>query len=87
MTVYDRDGALPASELGRSSFTSSEIVRRPDNGFDIVLSRDLSAGNWLQVPSEGAFTLVLRLYDMPGAAGPNLDADALPTIERLGCSA
>jgi hypothetical protein len=87
MTIYDRAGALLSSELGRSGFTSSEIVRRPDNGFDIMLSRDLSAGNWLQVPSDGPFTLVLRLYDLPGAAGSNLDADALPTIERLGCGA
>lgn len=85
MTLYDRDGALPASELGRSGFTSSEIIRRPDDGFDIFLAKDLSAGNWLQVPKDGPFTLVLRLYDMPGAAGGNLDADDLPTIERLAC--
>jgi hypothetical protein len=90
MTVYQPDAAsrseiVVASPLERSGFTSSEVVRRPDDGFDIFLSKDLSAGNWLQVPAKGAFSLVLRLYDMAGAAGTNLDADELPTIERLGC--
>ena len=73
------------SQLGRSGFTSAEIVRRPDDGFDIFLSKDLTAGNWLQLPTGGPFSLVLALYDLPGAAGLNLDADELPTIERLEC--
>jgi hypothetical protein len=85
LTLYDREGRLPASELGRSSFTSSEIVRNTDDRFFLNLSRDLSSGNWLQLPSSGSFTLALRLYDMPGAAGTNLKAEDLPTIERLGC--
>ena len=41
------------SQLGRSGFTSAEIVRRPDDGFDIFLSKDLTAGNWLQLPTGG----------------------------------
>lgn len=77
---------VPAmSQLGRSGFTSAEIVRRPDDGFDIFLSKDLTAGNWLQLPTGGPFSLVLALYDLAGAAGLNLDADELPTIERLEC--
>jgi hypothetical protein len=85
LTLYDREGRLPVSELGRSSFTSSEIVRDANDGFAISLSREVSSGNWLQLPSTGAFSVVLRLYDMPGAAGVNLDASLLPVIERLGC--
>jgi hypothetical protein len=85
LTLYDEDGRLPASELGRSSFTSSEILRNPDDTFSITVSRSLSPGNWLQPTPAGTFILVLRLYDMPGAAGSNLDASAFPTIERLGC--
>jgi hypothetical protein len=85
LTLYDREGRLPVSELGRSSFTSSEIVRDANDGFAISLSREVSSGNWLQLPSTGAFSVVLRLYDMPGAAGVNLDASLLPVIERLRC--
>lgn len=85
LTLYDRTGTLRPSALERSGFASSEIIRRPDDGFEIVVSKDLSAGNWLQVPAMEAFTMVLRLYDTPGAAGANLDAEDLPTIERITC--
>ncbi|MCB5176313.1 MULTISPECIES: DUF1214 domain-containing protein [Microvirga] len=85
LTLYDSEGRLPPSELGRSSFTSAEIVRAPDDTFSIALSRNLTAGNWLQVPAGGPFSIVLRLYDMPGAAGSNLEASAYPIIERVGC--
>lgn len=87
LSLYDEDGQLPASELGRSGFTSSEIVRNADNGFVIALSRSVMSGNWLQLPASGRFIVVLRLYDMPGAAGLNLDAEDLPTIERGECGA
>lgn len=85
LTLYDEDGRLPASDLGRASFTSSEILRNPDDTFTITLARTLSAGNWLQLPPNGPFSVVLRLYDMPGAAGTNLVAGNFPTIERVGC--
>jgi len=85
LTLYDEDGRLAASELGRSGFTSAEILRNPDDTFAVVVSRRLSAGNWLQPPPTGAFSVVLRFYDMPGAAGANLAASAFPTIERLEC--
>ncbi|MGO4572830.1 DUF1214 domain-containing protein [Microvirga sp. 2TAF3] len=87
LTLYDEAGQLPPSELGRSGFTSSEIIRNADNGFSVDLSRSLSAGNWLQLPASGAFSVVLRLYDLPGAAGMNLGSEDVPTIERLGCGA
>ncbi|WP_194164542.1 DUF1214 domain-containing protein [Microvirga thermotolerans] len=87
LTVYDAAGRLAQSDLGRSGFTSSEILRDARNGFSIALSRHLSAGNWLQLPASGPFIVVLRLYDIPGAAGLNLNAEDLPTIERVECGA
>ncbi len=85
LTLYDQNGRLPVSDLGRSSFTSTEIVRDADDGFSIVISRDLSAGNWLQPPTSGSFSAMLRLYDMPGAAAASLEMGDLPVIERLRC--
>lgn len=88
LAAYDGTDHPVRSELGRSHFTSSEVLRNADGGFSIRLARDVQPGNWIQLPADGPFSLVLRLYDMPGAAGAAaLDAGALPAIERLGCGA
>ncbi|QRM28176.1 DUF1214 domain-containing protein [Microvirga sp. VF16] len=85
LTLYDRDGHLPATELGRRNFTSAEVLRDSQDRFTIALSRNLQPGNWLQLPASGPFTLVLRLYDPPGAAGANLEESDFPLIQRVEC--
>ena len=85
LSLYDREGKPPMSDLGRSGFTSAEILRNADDTFTVNLSRELKPGNWLQLPESGHFSVVLRFYDTPAAAGANLDADDVPAIERLGC--
>jgi hypothetical protein len=87
LTLYDEDGHLPATALGRRSFTSAELLRDSQDLFTIALSRNLQPGNWLQLPASGPFTVVLRLYDPPGAAGANLEEVDFPVIQRLGCGA
>ncbi|WP_243367539.1 DUF1214 domain-containing protein [Microvirga solisilvae] len=85
LAVYDRDGRISKTELGRSSFTSSEIVRDAQDRFTIALSRTLQDGNWLQLPASGPFSIVLRLYDTPGATGTGLTDSVFPTIQRVEC--
>ena len=85
VTLYDGDGRLPATELGRRSFTSAEVLRDSQDRFTIALSRSLQPGNWLQLPANGPFTISLRLYDPPGAAATNLEESDFPAIQRLGC--
>jgi hypothetical protein len=87
LTLYDGEGRLPATELGRRSFTSAEVLRDSQDHFTIALSRNLQPGNWLQLPASGPFTVVLRLYDPPGAAGANLEEVDFPVIQRLECGA
>jgi hypothetical protein len=87
LTLYDRDGRLPVTELGRRSFTSAEVVRDTQDRFTIVLSRNVQPGNWLQLPASGSFAVSLRLYDPPGAAGANLEETDFPAIQRLECGA
>jgi hypothetical protein len=84
-SVYGEDGRLLQTELGRSSFTSAELLRDPQDQFTIVLSRSLQDGNWLQLPDSGKFSIVLRLYDTPGAAGTGLSESVFPSIERVEC--
>jgi hypothetical protein len=88
LTLYDGSGALVATDLERSGFTSAEVLRAADGGFSIALSRELQPGNWLKLPPGGPFTLALRLYDTPAALGTGaVEARALPAIERLECGA
>jgi hypothetical protein len=85
LTLYDQAGRLPPTELGRRSFTSAEVLRDTQDRFNITLSRTVQPGNWLQLPATGAFTVALRLYDPPGAAGANLEESEMPVIQRLEC--
>jgi len=87
LTLYDGDGRLPITELGRRNFTSAEVLRDSQDSFIIALSRTLQPGNWIQLPVSGPFTVALRLYDPPGAAGANLEEVDFPVIKRLGCGA
>lgn len=86
IAVYDGNGDAVTSDLQRSGFTSSEILRDDHDRFTITLSRDIQPGNWIRLPGQGSFGLSLRLYEIPGVAGiAKYAADALPSIERLEC--
>jgi hypothetical protein len=85
LTLYDQAGHLPATNLGRRSFTSAEVLRDTEDRFSIALSREPQPGNWLQLPGGGPFTIVLRLYDPPGAGAANLEKGDFPVIQRLEC--
>lgn len=87
LTLYDQSERLPVTQLGRRGFTSAEILRDAEDGFTILLSREFQPGNWLQLPSSGAFSLILRLYDPPGIAGSIVEESNFPAIQRLGCGA
>lgn len=86
LSLYDAGGAPAATDLGRSSMTSAEVLREADGKFTLLLSREARAGNWMQLPKAGPFSLTLRLYDTPAATGSAaLDPAAFPPIERLEC--
>lgn len=87
IALYDQSGHLATTELGRNSFTSAEILRDAEDQFTISLSRSLQDGNWIQLPASGRFSLVLRLYDPPGAAGTGLTENVFPAIQRVECGA
>jgi len=63
LTLYKPDGELVPNSVNRYGYTSQEIVRRADGGFEIVVAPRANPGNWLPTGGIERYILVLRLYD------------------------
>jgi len=86
LTLYDPQGRLIGNVVDRQGFTSEEIVRHADGGFEIVVAPRARPGNWL--PTNGAvrYVLVLRLYDTPVGVATRAAREApMPAIAE-SCS-
>jgi hypothetical protein len=84
LTVYRTDGALAETAAGRHGLTSAEVVGGGEEA--IAIASEPSPGNWLPLPAQGRFHLLLRLYDTPlSAVAAALDPERLPRIERAEC--
>jgi hypothetical protein len=86
MTLYDTKGRLVANALQRYGFTSQEIVRGADGGFEIRVASRSRAGNWLPTGGIERYTLMFRLYDTPVGVATRTKRDApMPQIATVGC--
>lgn len=87
LTLYNPQNRRPVEvALRRSGLTSAEVVRHENAEFDIALSRQAEPGNWLQLPQEKNFRIILRLYDIPASIDKKaIDHRLLPMITRTGC--
>lgn len=86
MTIYDTKGQLVANSLQRYGFTSQEIVRGSDGGFELRVTSRSRAGNWLPTGGLDRYMLALRLYDTPVGVGTRTQKDApMPSIKTVGC--
>jgi len=80
------DGKLFPTTSQRHGFTSSELLRAADGGFEITVSPEARPGNWLQVNESQPFVLMLRLYDTALSANAwAVTPSAMPSITREGC--
>lgn len=77
LSALDQDGHILPVSSERYGFTSSELLRKLDGGFEIRLATSARPGNWLQVVSGQPFLLMLRLYDT------SLSANAFSVVERV----
>lgn len=86
LSVHSPEGDLVANAAGRYGFTSAEILRSADGGFEIIVAPRARPGNWLPNGNATRFVLVLRLYDteLDTRSAP-LDGTALPRITKLRC--
>jgi len=86
LTLYDNNGRLVANALQRYGFTSQEIVRGADGGFEIRVASRSRAGNWLPTGGIERYSLMLRLYDTPVGVATRTQRDApMPQIATVGC--
>ena len=86
LTFYDPKGRLVANTLQRYGFTSQEIVRGSDGGFEVRVTSRSRAGNWLPTGGLDRYMLALRLYDTPVGVGTRTQKDApMPSIVTVGC--
>jgi len=86
LSLYDTKGRLVANTLQRYGFTSQEIVRGADGGFEIRVASRARSGNWLPTGGIERYSLMLRLYDTPVGVATRTKRDApMPQIVTVGC--
>jgi hypothetical protein len=86
LTLYDPKGGLVANGMNRYGFTSQEIVRGSDGGFEVHVASRARAGNWLPTGGLDRYMLVLRLFDTPVGVATRTQRDApMPAVATVGC--
>jgi hypothetical protein len=86
LALYDSKGRLVANALQRYGFTSQELVRGADGGFEIRVAARARAGNWLPTGGIERYSLMLRLYDTPVGVATRTQRDApMPQIATVSC--
>ncbi len=88
-TLYAATNGLSPIPNGnrRPGLQSLQIVRRPDNSFEISAGPNPAPGNWLPLTGEGPMSFVLTLYDAPALSDAGSIELELPRIYRAGCDA
>lgn len=80
------DGPEPVSPTLRPpALHALQILRRPDNSFDIAIGPRPTPGNWLPTEGAGQMSLVLTFYDLPVSAGLDGADVELPRVYRTRC--
>jgi hypothetical protein len=86
LTLYEPNGQLVPNLANRFGFTSQDIVRDANGGFEIVMAPRARAGNWLPTGGTERYILVLRLYDTPVGVATRAGREApMPSITKRVC--
>lgn len=70
---------------GPPGFHSARVARADDGSLQLYVSKTLSPLNWIEITGDGAFSLVLTLYDTAFFSGVGTSETSLPSIIREGC--
>ena len=86
ITLYDFNGRLIQNSLGRSGFTSQELIRAGDGSFQISVGPRARPGNWLPTGGIERYVLMLRLYDTPVGIATRAGRETpMPTVITGRC--
>jgi hypothetical protein len=86
LTAADAQGVNITRPDGLTALRSNTLSRAPDGSINVYVSRTLAPRDWLEITGEGAFTLVLTLYDTSIFAGVGSGVSELPAIIREACT-
>jgi hypothetical protein len=85
LVPVDAGGMDIARPDGPVAFNSTRLARHADGSLELYVSKTLSPRNWLEITGDGAFGLLLTLYDAPSFTGVGSAEAQLPAIIREGC--
>jgi len=86
LPVASDDGRPIAREDGPVDFHSARLSRAGDGSVELYVSKTLAPQNWLEITGDGAFDLVLTLYETSSPSGVGTDVASLPSIIREACA-
>ena len=88
LAVYTPDGRSIKNKSAKSSLNSSSVLRYENGNFTLNLSRQVVAGNWIEISGNKELTLLIRLYGIhankDSQRGNSIEQN-LPIIRRLDC--
>ena len=88
LAVFDERGGLIRNSANRYAFNASTVLRDPDGGTRIVVSREARPGNWLPTSGAGRLVLSLTVQDprwVTAAVTEQGRSRTLPEIRTVSC--
>jgi len=86
--VVANGASRPLTGTDAAGLTDADVLTDEAGKLSITASPQVSSGNWLRLPQQARFELILRFYDTPVSSSiSQLDPAALPRIDRLACEA
>ena len=84
--VVANRASRPLTGADAPGLTDADVITDESGKLTITASPQVSSGNWLRLPQNSRFELILRFYDTPVSSSiSQLDPAALPRIDRLSC--
>ena len=83
LTIYDEASFLPRNDRNRHAV--SQTTARTDASGHVIIPIGQDEDGAIATENAGLFSLTLRLYHPDPTVLDDLDAQAFPRIERLGC--